>query len=180
MMTARSIGWGMAAAVAFCWVGGVQAADMDMEWVEFKAPEKWVSKTPKVSIIRYEYHAPKVEGDDADGRFTVMAAGGGTQANIDRWIGQFSQPDGKETKDRAKVSKKEIAGTEVHLVDISGTFKDQPGPFAPAVEKEKYRMLAAIVTSKKGQVFLKFYGPQKTIAEHEGAFNSMVENLKSK
>ena len=108
-----------------------------------------------------------------------MAAGGSIEANIDRWIGQFTQADGKATRDRAKISKKMISGLEVHLVDISGNFKDMPrGPFGPSVDREKYRMMAAIVVAGGGQFFFKFYGPEKTIAEHEKSFTSMVEGLK--
>lgn len=178
------LGWAAAAAALLLGATGSACADdaaIDMGDVTFKAPEKWVKKQPKSSIVQYEFHAPKAEGDEADGRLTVMAAGGGIDANINRWIGQFTQPDGKDTKDRAKISKKKVGAVEVHLVDIAGTFKDSPGPFAPGVDRERYRMLAAIVVPPKGQqIFLKFYGPQKTIAEQEAAFASLVDNVQSK
>ena len=63
--------------------------------------------------------------DTEDGRLTIMGAGGSIEANIDRWYGQFKQPDGSSTKDKAKVSKSKVAGQTVHMVDISGTFKTQ-------------------------------------------------------
>jgi hypothetical protein len=130
-----------------------------------------------------EFSIPASKDDAAEGRMTVMAAGGTIDANIDRWYGQFTQPDGSSTKDAAKRKKIEAAGETIHLVDISGTFKDQKGPFAPAVEREKYRMLAAIVTSKKSprtNYFLKFYGPRRTVADHEQAFVDMLEGLRRK
>ena len=61
---------------------------------------------------------------------TIMGAGGSVEANIDRWIGQFTQPDGSDTKKAAKIEQKKIGGQEVHLVDVAGTYKDQRGPFA--------------------------------------------------
>ena len=116
-----------------------------------------------------------------EGRVTIMGAGGAIDANIDRWYSQFSQPDGGSTKERAKVKKIKVAGEEVHLVDLSGTYKDQRGPMAPAVERPKYRMLAAIITAGPlGNYFVKFYGPQKTVTDHEKAFLTMIEGLERK
>ncbi len=149
--------------------------------LELTAPPNWMRKQPKVRIIEHEFAVPAVEGDTGDGRVTIMGAGGGVQANIDRWLGQFSQPDGGSTKERAKVEKLSVDGQDVHLVDISGTFKDQRGPVAPAVERPKYRMLAAIIpTNGRGDYFIKFYGPERTVAENEKAFLAMIKSLEQK
>jgi hypothetical protein len=143
------------------------------------APETWVRKPPQSRITSDEFAAPAAEGDKADGRFTVTAAGGSVDDNINRWIGQFKQPDGSPTKDQAKVSKQQVAGQTVHLIDISGTYDDRP-PFAPGggVQREKYRMLAAVIETKEGNFFLKFYGPRLTISENEKPFHEMVQSLK--
>ncbi len=72
---------------------------------------------------------------------------------------------------------------DVHLVEISGTYNDTRGPFSgiPAVERPKYRMLAAIISSKKvGNYFIKFYGPQQTVTDGEGAFMKMIDTLETK
>ena len=108
-----------------------------------------------------------------------MGAGGSVDANINRWMTQFTQKDGKATRDRAKIEKFKVAGQEVHLVDIGGQFKDQRGPFAPATLREDYRMMGAIiVTDKLGQYFVKMTGPQKTITANEKAFKKMIDSLK--
>jgi hypothetical protein len=149
--------------------------------LQLKAPATWTRKQPQTAIVEHEFAIPAAEGDSADGRLTVMAAGGGVEANIDRWFSQFTQPDGGSTRDRAKVKKIKVAGEEVHLVDLSGTFKDQRGPVAPAVERPKYRMLAAIIATKSmGNFFIKFYGPQRTVADNEKAFVAMIEGLERK
>jgi hypothetical protein len=146
--------------------------------ISLAAPADWKKQQPSVRIIEAEFAIPAVDGDKNDGRLTIMAAGGSVEANIDRWVGQFSQPDGKSTKDQTKTEKITVDGQEVHLVDISGTYKDQRGPFAPAQTYENYRMVAAIVSTKDaGRYFLKLYGPQKTIAANEEAFRKMVESL---
>ena len=69
-------------------------------------------------------------------------------------------------------------GQEVHLVDLTGTFSDRRGPFAPATKREYYRMLGAIIpTEKYGQLFLKFYGPKDLVKENEKAFGKMIDGL---
>lgn len=148
----------------------------------FAAPEGWVKKEPRSRIIEVEYEVPAVKGDEAPGRLTVMGAGGAIDANIERWVGQFEQPGGEATK--AKTEKLKVGDAEVHLVDLSGTYKDAPaGPFAggKTVLRENYRMLGAIVATKDaGNYFLKLYGPKATITQNEKAFRSLVEGMKKK
>ena len=149
--------------------------------ISLQAPGSWMKKQPANRIIEVEFAVPKIEGDSSDGRLTIMRAGGSVEDNISRWIGQFKQPDGKSTRDRAVVAEEEVDGQTVHMVDISGTYSDRRGPFAPAVERENYRMLAAIVVTKDhGQQFIKLYGPRKTIAANEKAFDDFVKSLKVK
>jgi hypothetical protein len=146
-----------------------------------KAPPDWKRIAPRVRIIEHEFAVPAAEGDNADGRLTVMAAGGSIQDNIDRWYGQFTQPGGGSTRDKAKVKNVIVAGHKVHLVDVSGTYKDQRGPVAPAVERPDYRMLGAIIeTPDAGNYFIKFYGPERTVAKNEKAFVEMIEGLQAK
>ncbi len=150
------------------------------------APEGWVRKPPKVRFIDHEFAVPAAKGDTEDGRVTVMGAGGTVEANLDRWIGQFSQPDGSETKNLVPEAerKKTISGVEVHFVDLTGTYKDMPAPFAPnaaATMRKDYRMLAAVIVAPKlGNYFIKFYGPRQTVTAHAAEFRKMVDGLQVK
>ena len=145
------------------------------------APAAWKRKQPRSRIVAYEFGLPAAKDDAVDGRLTIMAAGGSIEANVNRWIGQFVQPDGTATKERAQTSHKEIAGQQVHFVDIAGTYQDQPrGPFGPAVARENYRMLGAIIALKgKGNYFVKLYGPHKTVSAAAKPFREFVESLQA-
>jgi hypothetical protein len=144
------------------------------------APAGWKRVQPKSGIVETEFEIPG-EADATAGRMTVMGAGGTVAANIDRWIGQFTQPDGTVTKDKTSTKELKLAGCTVTIVDIPGTYKDMPGgPFAggKAVDRPNYRMLAAIIeTPAAGNYFLKFYGPAVTVAKHADGFRTMVEGL---
>ena len=135
------------------------------------APKEWEQRKPTNRIIEYEFAVPAAEGDSEAGRFTAGAMGGGVKENIARWQGQFAS-GAKSTSKTAKV-----AGYDVHFVDLSGTYVGSP--FMKIEPKEKYRMLAAVVvTDKLGSHFVRVYGPEKTIAANEKAFQAMVESLK--
>ena len=150
------------------------------------APEGWERKQPKINFIEHEFEVPASEGDERPGRVTVMGAGGSIEDNIKRWYGQFRQPDGGDSADAAKVEQKKVAGQEVTLVDVAGTYLDKPGgPFAggKTIERDDYRMLAAIIETtqkgkKTGNYFIKLIGPRKTIADNQKAFDAMIESLK--
>ena len=162
--------------------GMVQAEEVKLAEgkLTMAAPESWEKKQPRTRIVEVEYSVPAEEAETAAARLTMMASGGGVQANIDRWFGQFEQPNKKATKDVAKVDKMELAGVPVHMVDISGKFKDQPrGPFGPTVVRENYRMLGAIIeTTNAGTYYVKLYGPAETIHENEKQFVSLIKSLK--
>jgi hypothetical protein len=142
---------------------------------QVKAPAEWTRQEPKSPrIVAYEFSAPAAEGDKQGGRLTIGSLGGGVESNLDRWIAQFTQPDGKSSKEKAKIEKKKIAEQEVHVLDVSGTYRD---PFNPELSGENNRLLAAVVITNEAAFFFKFNGPQKTIATHEKAFHKMLESL---
>ncbi len=147
------------------------------------APDSWTRKEPRVRIIDHEFAVPATKGDSDDGRVTIMGAGGEVEANIERWMGQFSQADGSETKNQVaeKERKTSVAGLDVYWVDIVGTYHDRAAPFDPnskTVDRENYRMLAAIVIAPKlGNYFIKFYGPKQTVADHADEFRKMIAGL---
>jgi hypothetical protein len=53
-----------------------------------------------------QYKLPKAEGDTEDGSLVIyyfgQGQGGGTAANIERWINQMKQPDGSDSKAKQK------------------------------------------------------------------------------
>jgi hypothetical protein len=89
--------------------------------IALDAPAGWQRVQPKSGIVETEFAIPS-EGAAADGaalapgRMTVMGAGGSVEANIERWYGQFAQPDGSSTKDKSAVKKLKVAGRDVTLV----------------------------------------------------------------
>lgn len=155
--------------------------------LELPVPGNWKAVKPKSRIVQHEFAIAPAKSDDAPGRMTIMAAGGGVEANIARWEGQFKSADGGPLGDDAKkIEKKTIGDLTVHVVDLTGDFQDSPrGPFGPKVSRPDYRMLAAIVPLSNvpggkggGTWFIKTYGPRTTMNVAEKDFAAMVEGMK--
>jgi len=155
--------------------------------IQFSASGNWSVAAPQSRLLEAELKIPAIDGDEQDGRLTIMGAGGSVAANIDRWKAQFiaSKPenldDAGNQDQPTKTAEKKIGDQTVTFVDISGTFVDAPGgPFSgqPKVERKNYRMLAAIIQTKKhGNYFVKFYGPAATIEKNAAPFKAMIESL---
>jgi hypothetical protein len=166
--------------------------------LELALPATWKKVAPKSQIIEHEFEVAPAEGDAEGGRLTIMAAGGGVEGNVARWVGQFRNPQGGElpklpapaepvAEGQAaepnvgqRTWKKQAGGLETHVVDLRGTYADRPrGPFGPAVDRENYQMLGWIVpTPKHGMWFVKMYGPRKTMAQAMPEFLKMIDSLK--
>ncbi len=136
-------------------------------------PENWKT-VPKGQMLEHEFNV-KGEGDRF-ARITIMQASGGVEGNVDRWVGQF---DGAKKED-AKIEKKDVDQTKVHIVEITGTFKESMGG-APSKKQENYKMLGAILELKDGSlIFIKATGPKDLVASMREGFVKMLDGLKNK
>ena len=127
-------------------------------------PETWTQQK-STSLMRIaQFAVPPAEGDREGGEYVVFYFGadqGGTvEDNINRWIGQFEEK-GREVKRETGDS---ANGKFTSLV-ITGTYKKPVG--APMMGKSQpapgFRMLAAVIETAKGNYFIKFTGPDKTV-----------------
>jgi hypothetical protein len=145
--------------------------------VSWTVPAGW--KTEAARPMRLATYAVAPGGECAVYAFGA-GQGGSVEANLDRWIGQFPQADGKPAKSAASIARRNIHGWRVTTLEISGSYTGMEGPTAqaggPAVPG--YRMLAAIVEGPQGSVFFKCTGPAKTIsANNQAAFYKMLASL---
>ena len=149
--------------------------------LKFTAPAGWIEETPASSMRKAQYGLPRVEGDSEDAELAVFffkGEGGSVQANIERWIGQFTKPDGSPATDAAKTTHREIHGIPVTIVDVSGTYMAASGAMLSEVKsKPGFRMLAAVAETSAGPWFFKLTGPAATIARWEPAFGQFLDSI---
>jgi hypothetical protein len=142
------------------------------------APPKWTAKPITSSMRAAAFMLP---GDDAEliVYYFGEAGAGSIDDNLDRWLGQFQQPDGKKSRDVAKIEKMKLAGQDATYVSVSGRFVAgaMPGATGP-VDKPDQRMLAAIVASPSGPYYFKLVGAKTTVDANTAEFLAMLKSLK--
>lgn len=140
-------------------------AATDITW---KVPERW-QVMPNTSSMRLAtYRIPRATGDTADGDCSVMQAGGGIDANVDRWIGQF----GPDAKAKSKVTKKKIGDFNVTVVEAEGEYGGMDGK-----AQAGQGLLGAIVETPDMPHFFKIVGPKKTVQSARGELDSLLASI---
>lgn len=150
--------------------------------LRWEAPAGWQGVRPSSSMRMAEYLVPGADGAEAavvSVFYFGAAGGGGVDANIDRWVGQFQQPDGSPSAQVAKRSKQTVNGMTVHLVDVSGIYNAGAAMAAGGGggSKKDQRVLGAIIEAPAGLFFFKLLGPVKTIAANEAGFDALVKSF---
>ena len=102
---------------------------------------------------------------------------GDTQANLDRWIGQFTQPGGKPSKDVAKIEHPKILGSEATIVTVTGHYTAMAMGQGESVDKDDQMLLAAITGSPSGPYYWKLVGSKATVTANTAKFRSMISSL---
>jgi hypothetical protein len=151
--------------------GGPSGGSGAVKWTK---PARWNAGPPK-DMRMATYLIPAATGDSEDAECAIFTnIGGGVQANIDRWVGQFEKTDGPPIQKQATIN-----GLLVTTVEVSGTFKGG-GPMMgqTGAPKAGYRLLGAIAAGPEGEVFFKLTGPAKTVAAAQGDFQAMLKSLK--
>ncbi len=143
-------------------------------------PARW-SIGPERQMRAATYKVPAAAGDAEDGECAVFffgpGQGGGVDANIDRWVGQFEQPDGRNSSEVAKRQRQTVGGVSVTTVDLTGTYSG--GMVAGGSGKNAgYRLLGAIAEGPQAGVFFKLTGPVRTVGAAEAEFQGMLKSLR--
>lgn len=146
-------------------------------------PSGWKSEAPRrMRAATYRIPALKTDPEAAElGVFYFgQGEGGGVDANVQRWLGQFTKPDGSPAAPSATVKKETIKGLPVTTVDVKGTYAGGGPMMGATASKPGFRLLGAIVEGPQGAVFFKLTGPEKTVGSAEKPFRKLLESLKKK
>lgn len=135
----------------------------------FTAPDDWVVEKPKNAMRRYQYRLPGSSEDESAEAvvFFLGARSGSTDANINRWIGQFSKAEGGPL-DADDVTRSELKAGDLPLtmVEFAGTYAVSPMMGGAGGSYENYRLIAGIIQAKGSNWFIKTTGPSDTLLAH--------------
>ena len=147
--------------------------------LRYGVPLSW-ERVPAPSDMRaaqYRIPGPTPEpADDAEAVlfFFGVDKGGTTEANLDRWYAQFTQPDGKPSRDAAVVTVRTVHGLKVTSVDLQGTYTGAQTGAESKGPRSDTRMLAAAIEGPGGPWFLRVIGPAATVGGVSSDFNQVL------
>jgi hypothetical protein len=151
---------------------GPHELTLDQSGIRFVVPAGWKRVKAPNRIVEAEFELPRVEGDEYDGRLTLMSAGGDPQEIIAIRTAEFRQEPGEP----ATTETMKIGDFDARLVDLRGEWKESVRPSAPRAD---YRMLLAIIPfSERSAFYAKLTGPRSTIAAHETEFREFLRSAK--
>jgi len=161
--------------------GGPSAGGLT--WI---AHEPLVSRPPASPMRAAEY---VVEGENGAAaavmtvHFFGTGQGGGVEENLDRWMGQFRQPDGRANRDVAHIAHRTAGGgVQVTTIELTGEYNagSMPGmPMrGPAGPQPGFKLLGAIAQGPGGMVFFKMTGAEATVDRAKSAFDAMIASIR--
>ena len=143
----------------------------------FKRPETWKWVPINSQMRKAQLRVPDAANASGPGCEVVFfdfgpGQGGGVDANISRWVGQFEQQYGKPVTPVVEAAT--VKGTKITRVRVeSGTFSSgMPG--GPTTPMENYGLYGAILESAQGDVFVKMTGPSALVKAAAADFEALI------
>jgi hypothetical protein len=158
---------------------GLTDATSTAAGIMWSIPDGWTNGPERQMRV-----ATYMVGEDPDADCAVFyfgpGQGGGVEANIDRWIGQFNQPDGSDSREKASIDKKQVNGLDVTTIELVGTYTaSMGGPMSGKKEdRPNWKVLGAIIEAPKGPVFFKMTGPAESVTSAADGFDQLVQSVK--
>lgn len=171
----RSIYVGLLLNVAALGFAADAPASFKVGEYEFKRPEKWTWVEPTSPMRKASLKASSADGkESAEVVFFHFGPGngGGTKANVDRWLSQFQE---SREQIQAKVEDTQVGGRNITFVQAQGTYlSGMPG--GPKTAQAGTMLKGAIVESPEGSVFVRMTGPIALVSSLDGAFRGMIQS----
>lgn len=157
------------------------AAATSAQTLHYEAPDEWTEQASASPMRVTEFQLPRVAGDAEDVELVVFyfgGAGGSVDANLQRWVSQMQQPDGRSSFEVAATTGFEANGLAVTLLDVPGTYVAAVRPGADTrLDKPDFRLLAAVVETPAGPYFFKLTGPARSVARWDRPFSAFLRTV---
>ena len=155
--------------------------NIDLGAMTVHVPEAWTFVKPRALMRRAQFDVPGDAGNAETIVFFVGRSGAGPiDANIDRWIRQFTNDDGTAVVD-VKPTNRKIAGFDVIDLEVAGNYSGgMKSTGVPGSPKPDQRLVASIVSTPDGPYCIKLLGPDKTVTANKAAFEAMLQSMKPK
>lgn len=151
-------------------------ASFKVSELSFARPAKWEWQPIQSQMRKAQLKVPPAAGEAGEVVFFHFGPsnGGGTQANVTRWFGQF---EGTKEQIKGRTEEAKAGSNKVTYVHAEGTYKSgMPG--GPQTPKPGYALLGAIIEDADGSVFVRLTGPKALVESATAEFKKMVGESK--
>jgi hypothetical protein len=138
-------------------------------------PAGWTSRAPSSSMRLAEYTISSVNGEVVV-YFFGEGQGGTVPANLERWKGQFSTPDGSPVPE--VVTRDSAAAFPITFVEYRGTYARGVGAGDASQAKAGQMLFAGIAETPRGTLFVQMFGPVDGVATQREAFKTFLKSLR--
>jgi hypothetical protein len=143
--------------------------------IAFDLPASWEPQPP-ANTMRVGQAA--IPGPGGAGELAVFffgpGGGGGTEANLQRWVSQMEPAPGAEPERQTWQS----GPLTIHLLALEGTVLPSSMGMGPSDPVPDSMLLAAVVEGPGGPWFFKATGPRETLRAEMPAFEGMLRGIR--
>ena len=162
-------------------LAATSAAQTTVTLLDYKStvPAGWTPRTPSSNMRLAEY---TIAGSDAANGAEVVVyffgkgQGGNVEANLARWKGQFSTPDGSPVPET--VTRDSTGAFPITFAEYRGTYARGIGAGDASQAKTGQTLLAGIAETPRGTLFIQLFGPAARVAAERDAFMRFVRGLR--
>ncbi|HEY2162668.1 MAG TPA: hypothetical protein VGH04_01700 [Gemmatimonadaceae bacterium] len=144
-----------------------------------KAPPSWSPRPPASSsrLAQFVIHGSDASSDAEVVVFFFGASqGGNVDANLGRWRSQFSTPDGSPVPET--ITRDSSGAFPVTTAEFRGTYRRGVGAGSADSVRIGQTLVASIVETPRGTLFIQLFGPTGTVAAHRAELTKFVRELK--
>jgi len=147
-------------------MAGAPVATASGAALKWSAPSHWTVK-PAGAMRKGSYSIPGSDGAVADLSITAFPGDvGGESANVNRWRGQLQLPSQSDGELSAGITRFEVHGLKIALVDLVNPASTKPS-----------RLIGAMVPYEGATWFVKLLGPDALVASEKPAFLEFLKSL---
>ena len=144
-----------------------------------KLPASWIDEKPSSGMRLAQFRIP---GSDKNSHanlilfFFGQGQGGSAQANIARWQSQFSKPEGGAVE--PAIEAMDVNGMPATVVEFRGDYARGAGMGPVGTAAPDQILLASILESPQGNIYIQLHGPAATIAMHRESYMQFIRAIK--
>lgn len=158
-----------------------QSSGAKIKLLDFETapPATWTPRKPSSSSRLAEFVVPTTPAGAAEVvvYFFGKSMGSNVQANVERWRGQFSTPDGSPVVEM--IARDTTLGKlPVTTAEFRGTYRRGIGMGSADSVKTGQTLIASIIETPSGVMFAQLFGDSRRVADAKAEFVRFVRDLK--